>query len=353
MAVQKRGKDSWFIKIYLGRGTNGKKQFYTETFHAPIKSMALARERELKAQLAKIGPSQQIRTLNEWFDRWLDLTAGTVTDSTYRCYKSHIKTLRPLVGELQLWDLSADKLIQAIGKNLDPLEPRSRKNLYATLQTAVRRAIEAKLVPYDALAGFKNPRVPKKQKLVLTKEQIYQALSVTDKYKHGLVIRLILLTGARLEEVLGLTWNRIDWKQNAIIIDQTVDTMKRVLKYETKTANSRRTIRLDEETMYLLKQHKHNQTVRALDSTDLVFRAEDGRPLKYTAVSKTWARIKKAANLPAEITIHGIRHSIVTLLLLQGTPPIMVASLVGHDVSTTVTRYAHQIREGKSLLLQE
>ncbi|NLU51052.1 MAG: tyrosine-type recombinase/integrase [Syntrophomonadaceae bacterium] len=44
--------------------------------------------------------------------------------------------------------------------------------------------------------------------------------------------------------------------------------------------------------------------------------------------------------------IHDIRHSVVTILLTEEVPAITVASLVGHDVSTTVSKYAQQIRTG-------
>lgn len=356
--IQKRGKNSWLIKIYLGRGSDGQEIRYTETFHAPLKSLALARERELKAQFAKIGTGRvEINTLGEWLEHWLKTCAESVSEVTLRWYASHVKTLTPIVGHLKLYTLNSDELKNALQGKLDHLEPRSRRNLHNTLKTAIRAAIDSKKVPYDALAGFKTPRVPKKDRPVLSREDIMRILPLLNKYKHGLVIRIILLTGVRVEEVLGLTWDRVNFQRGRITIDQTVDIKKRELKHDTKTQNSKRSIDLDQETMDLLRQHQQKQASRVVRSikqkNELVFHADDGRPIRYEAVRRTWAFIKKRAGLPPEMRIHDIRHSVVTLLLSEGEPLLRVASLVGHNPSTTVSKYAQQIRVGKSLLLDE
>jgi len=353
--IKKRGKDSWLIRIYLGRKVDGKEKYYCETFYAPLKSMAQARERELKQRLSRVGPKTEVQTLGDWLGRWLEETAPSVSRITIKGYRSHVNVLKPLIGHLSLWDLSAEKLTEALHGKLDHLEPRSKRNLYATLKTAVRAAIDARLAPQDALTGFKQPKVPKKARPVLSREDIQAILPILPQYKHGLVLRLLLLTGARLEEILGLTWSMVDWQKPAVVINQTVDITKREIKHETKTENSRRTVLLDKETMELLKAHKQtqaNHTVRNIKrEQELVFRAADGRPLKYSAIRKTWTAVKKRAGLPPEMRIHDIRHSVVTLLLSEGVPPIVVASLVGHNVATTVSKYAQQVRTGKSLLL--
>lgn len=353
--IRKQGKNSWQIRIYLGRDEKtGKEKFYTETFEAPLKSMAQAREQELKKQFQKLGPRREIMTLGKWLDEWLEDVKNTITDVTYRGYAKHVKALKPMIEHLNLFDLDAEKLKKALRGRFDHLSPRTQKNILTTLKTAVKAAIDARLAPMDALVGFKNVRVPRKPRPVLDREGLTKLVEAASQYKYGLIIRLLAVTGARLGEILGLTWDMVDFKRGAITIDQAVDLQERKLKGEPKTFNSRRTVFLDEETMRLLAEHRQKQareTVRPLKKNEsLVFQAPNGRPVKYTAVYKTFHRSLRSAGLP-EMRIHDIRHSVVSLLLSEGVPVITVAALVGHNVNTTTSKYAQKTKHSKGLEL--
>jgi len=352
--IRKRGKNSWLISIYLGRDhVTGKELRYTETFYAPMKSLVQERERELRRQLhTPSGPKREIMTLDEWFDEWLERQSEKVTPATLRTYKSHVKSLRPLVGEIYLWDIDGAKLDDILHRNLGYLQPKSRRNLYATLQTAIKAAIKRRLVPTDALIGFELPTVPRKNRPVLSRNDLAILLEVLKGYKHGTLVSLIIVTGARVSEILGLTWDMVDLARGTITIDQAVDIKDRKLKPETKNENSRRTIELDAATVELLENHWRKSgkaIVRPIRrNLGLVFQADDGRPIKYGAVRKTLQLALKKADLPL-IRIHGIRHSVITLLLNEGVPPIVVASLVGQDVATTVGTYAQKARKGSAV----
>lgn len=353
--IKKRGKDSWLIKIYLGRGPDGKEIRYTETFHAPLKSMALARERELKAQFARFGPVSDLNTLGEWLDRWLEDCQPSVTEVTWRGYAKHVRRLKPLVGHLNLYNLSAETLRQALRGKLDEVSSRTQKNITDTLRTAIRAGIEARVIPQDALLGWKPVKVPRKERPVLDREGLMKLAETAEQYKYGLVIRLLCVTGARLGEILALTWDKVDWERKSITIDRAADTMKRKLNDDTKTFNGRRTVILDDETINKLAQHRKNQMsgkVRPLKTENLIFQAPSGKPPKYNAILYEFKRALMKAGLP-DMRIHDIRHSVVTLLLKEGIPPILVAALVGHNVNTTTSTYAQQVKVSKSILLIE
>ncbi|MGI6514865.1 MAG: tyrosine-type recombinase/integrase [Syntrophomonadales bacterium] len=351
--IKKRGENTWWIRIYLGRGSDGTPQYYHETFYAPLKSMAQERERELTKQMKHVaGPKRDIMTLNDWLDRWIEDTADSVSHGTLRGYKAHLRQLKPLLGDLILWELDANKLHERLRGRFDHLKPKTKRNIYATLKTAIKAGIDQKIIPSDALTGFKMPKVPKENRSTLSREEIRLLMNTCDGYKHGLVIRLLCVTGARVSEILGLTWESVDLERGTITIDQSVDIKERRQKDDIKTANSRRTIELDVSTLQLLRLHHQsskNTTVRPLQrKKSLVFQAQDGRPLRYEAIRKTLRLALKKAGLPL-IRVHDIRHSVITLLLDEGTPPILVAALVGQDVATTVGRYAQKTRRGKAI----
>src|SRR5690606_25918844 len=123
------------------------------------------------------------------------------------------------------------------------------------VRTVVRDAINNRRVPHDALVGFKIPRAHKKDINTLTEDEMKLIINNCSSYKYELVIRLLILTGARAGEVLGLCEDVSDFKKGSITIQRTMNLQTGILKEEPKTSNSYRTSFLDDETTNLLKEH--------------------------------------------------------------------------------------------------
>lgn len=349
--IRKRGKgDGWEIRISLGKGVKP----YTETFHSPIKSLVRERESNLKKQFNRVGPKREIMTLGQHLDEWLITKKKSVTDVTWRGYSKHVRLIKPYVEHLNLWILDADALETALAKSpLSTYSPRYQKNVLDTLKTAIKAAIKKKRTPVDALVGMETVKVIKQKRRVLTREEIVELLEALKGYKHGLVVRMLLVTGARIGEILGLTWDGIDFEHSTITIDKAVDTQKRKIKDDTKTENAPRSITLDSTTMVLLRQHRHkqnNKVVRPIKNEyALVFTSKDGGPLYYNATRRTLLRALRKINIEKRVRIHDIRHSVITMLLHEGVPVITVAGLVGQDPETTNRVYAHVARMGQGV----
>ena len=132
---------------------------------------------------------------------------------------------------------------------------------------------------------------------------------------------------------------------NEVTIRQAADIRKRELKSKTKSPAGQRTIRLDDETISLLKQHKKDQAVKSF----LVFQ-ENGRILKYSSVAKALDRALKKAGL-THISPHDLRHSVASILLDAGESLSLVAALLGHaNVGVTAAIYSHKLRKGESII---
>lgn len=177
-------------------------------------------------------------------------------------------------------------------------------------------------------------------------------------YKHYLILRLLIVTGMRLGEVLGLKWADVDFEQGTITIRRGIDTRKRQFKPEgdeTKTAGSERTIKMDKETLDLLAAARHERLkqrtrikVSSLRIDDMLIFGDGVRPLGEDAVRKTLRRALKTAELP-RIRVHDLRHSIASILIDAGVPLATVAEFLGHSTpSTTVSTYTHKLRRAKS-----
>ena len=227
---------------------------------------------------------------------------------TWENYEWHVRRLKAAAGHLSLWGLTAGTLQEALAKLTG--SARTVRDSYATLRTALRQAVGWGMLPSNPTAGLRTPKVPRTEKRVLTREELERLLDAARHYKHHLVIRLLGLTGLRLGEVLALRWRDVDLAHGTATVCQSVDLRRRTLK-DTKTDAAVRAIRLDPETVALLREHRRSQAESPVTplrrGADLVFRASDGRPLKESAVRKTLNRALRKAGID-HIRVHDLRH---------------------------------------------
>ncbi len=344
--IQRRGPNRYLITIYLGRDAQGKRILENETFYGSL-SEARLRAAELEVVKRKRGPRKLARTVGEYLETWLERIKGTVSRRTHVTYSWHVRKILPAIGNLQLYGLTAfelqEKLAGLSGK------PKTLKGMYGTLKTAFKQAVAWGLLSTDPKAGIKAPRVPRREITVLTREELVSLLEAAKGYKHHMIIRLLAVTGARLGEILGLTWLDIDLEKGTVTIRRAADTKFRELK-ETKTASSQRILSLDPETVALLRDFQKAQGRGKVASlkrgSALVFASPDGRPVREDAVRRTMARILKKAGLD-HYRLHDLRHTAGSLLLDAGHSLALVAAFLGHSsTATTASTYTHAVRKG-------
>jgi integrase len=170
---------------------------------------------------------------------------------------------------------------------------------------------------------------------------------------------LILATGMRLAEALGLRWADVAPDYDSIRVNYVLaraggdvdDRGRRTARYvldETKTKR-RRTVALPPFAGAALRDHYARQLeerIAAGQPTDegLVFVATTGRPLNEGWVSHRWPKL--AAKAGVATTIHGLRHGQTSLLVALKVHPRVISGRVGHaQVAMSMDRYAHVVEE--------
>ena len=264
-------------------------------------------------------------------------------------------------------EAKAEAIAQAMGKRLgevftvehdmEPLSDRTVLAYHRLISIILAQAEKEMLIPYNAAAKATPPKATKKAPNYFQPETISEILKAleAEPLKWQLITHLLLVTGCRRGEVMGLKWDKVDFKENRVKIDREliVTKSKGVSESTTKTSDIRY-LTLPTETMVLLRKHRREQLRLQLANGDrwidtgYVFTQDNGDHMNPDSVTGWLRDFSKRHNLP-HINPHAFRHTVASVLLANGTDIVTVAAQLGHaSASTTENFYAHIIEENKA-----
>jgi len=151
------------------------------------------------------------------------------------------------------------------------------------------------------------------------------------------VIRIIALTGARRGEIVGLRWQHVDLQAGRIVLPASSH------KTGWKTGEAR-IIGLPT----LAREIISRQPQGAPD--DLVFLPVKGQGALN--VNKPWRAVREEAGLPKGIGLHALRHSVASLMAMDGAQASQIQAITGHRDIRMVQRYVHIADQARSNLAE-
>jgi integrase len=160
---------------------------------------------------------------------------------------------------------------------------------------------------------------------------------------------LLVTTGMRRGEVLGLTWENVDFTNSRLSVVRSLSIVNYhdVRLIQPKTSKGRRSIALDPATLAALQAHRVRQLEERLqwgaawNDSDLVFPREDGTPIHPQRMTSWFEQLSRDACLP-RIRLHDLRHSYATAALAADVPAKVVSERLGHaSVMITLDTYSH------------
>lgn len=244
-----------------------------------------------------------------------------------------------------------------VEKNTEPLSDKTVLEHHRLISTILTQAEKEMLVPYNAAAKATPPRVEKKDPNYFQPETITAILNAleTEPLKWQLITHLMIVTGCRRGEIMGLKWEKVDFENNRVKIDRALLSSKSKGVYEgaTKTSDIR-ILNLPQETMDLLRQHKREQLRLQLLNGDrwvhtgYVFTTDNGDHMNPDSITGWLHDFSRRHNLP-HINPHAFRHTVASVLLANGTDIVTVSKQLGHaSITTTESFYSHIIEENKA-----
>ena len=244
-----------------------------------------------------------------------------------------------------------------VQRNTAPLSDKTVIEHHRLISTILTQAEKEMLVPYNAAAKATPPKAAKHDPNYFQPEDIAAILKAldTEPLKWQLITHLMIVTGCRRGEIMGLQWEKVDFENNRVKIDKALGSSKSKGTYlgNTKTADVRY-LNLPAETMTLLRQHKREQLRLQIANGDrwqhtgFVFTTDEGNHMNPDSITGWLHDFSRRHNLP-HINPHAFRHTVASVLLANGTDIVTVSKQLGHaSVNTTENFYSHIIEENKA-----
>lgn len=363
----KNGETRYEFPAYLGVDplTGKQKRTLKRGFKTRKEAeLALAR---IKIDVAN-GTYQQERaeTYQEVYELWVKQYEKTVEESTYvkttGLFKNHIL---PAMGTYKIEKIHVDVCQKHVDEWASKLKKYRMVKAYAAkvLDFAIKRSyiqtnpfalIDLPSNTFKKAIGADEDKIEN----FYSREQLKEFLSCLERennHKAYVLFRLLAFSGMRKGEALALTWNDLNFTSNELRINKAISEGKfnRLYIKSTKTGDSR-TIKMDDKTMFILKDWKKKQKqdyfilgINTMQPKQLVFSNERNEFIKPQKTIKWIDQIQKKYKL-TKLTTHGLRHTHCSLLFEAGASLKEVQDRLGHtDVKTTMNIYAHVTKKAK------
>ena len=243
-------------------------------------------------------------------------------------------------------------LVETDGRQLAPKTILEHHRLVRTILAQAEREM---LVPYNAAAKATPPKSTRSEPDYFQPADIVRIREAlqTEPLKWRTITELLIITGCRRGEIMGLRWNRVDFQKRTIRIDTNLlySPKRGIYTSTTKTEGSVRTLKLPVETMGLLKEYRREyidlrqKMGDQWHETGFLFVKEDGTPMIPDSITAWLRKFSKRHGLP-HIHPHSFRHSAASILIHSGTDVVTVSKRLGHaNTSTTLNIYSHILAE--------
>ena len=294
--------------------------------------------------------------LNEWLDIWLNEYTGHLKASTLAEYRQIVRNyIKPGIGGLMLCDIRSphiQRFVNDLTRGKKALSAGTTKNVFNTLRGALTAACKVGYLKKNPCVGCSLPRAAKNTKTKWLEADEIIAFTEASKGSHCEDLFFVLLnTGMRISECLGLRWSRIDFKNGTITIDgqltlQRENGQPREI-VDTKNGKSRtfKPALAVMERLQVVQRRQKEWRLRAGEIWDnpngLVFTNEAGEALPYKTVRDRFQAVMKKAGITGR-TLHTLRHTCISELCRAGVDPKTVSAMMGHaTVRFTLDVYGH------------
>jgi integrase len=340
----------WMGVVHFGYDTRGnpiRKSVSARTKREAAKKLtALVRQRD-----DGLPPPDNRLTvkdlLTRWYDEELRIQVAPSTAENYRSIFTH--HIVSMLGRKTVANLTMADVNRLMAAALDEHKSASTvRRIRAVLVQALDYAVREGVVGRNVAALTKGPKMPRKEGRTLTPDQAKRLLSSLAGHRYEVLYVLMLTTGLRRGEALGLRWEDLDLSRGIVMVRRLPKREGgRLVTADTKTAKSRRAVNLPAPVILALRDHRTRQKRARLalgpawHESGFVFTSEIGTPVDPRNLYRDFASVCQKAKI-GKWHPHELRHSAASLMLAQGVPLQVVSDVLGHSsIRLTADVYGH------------
>ena len=315
-------------------------------------------------------------TVDAWFSFWIENIVGDLAPNTLRNYRERYKqNIQPIIGTMLLSDVKPMHCKKVLLSMDVDYAGSTIRQTYITMGTMSKAAKMNDLIykhPMDGVRFTKPVRATDDIKF-LTRDEQRVFLETAKRSRNYNQYALILETGLRTGEIIGLTWDAIDFEKRTLTVNKTLEFRHGEQYWRVgppKTQQSYRTIPLTSHAYDILKQlysqvserkesELLNSTLEYMDRRtgetaslcmrNLVFiNWRTGEPAQNSSYDTHLYKLCDEAGI-RRFCMHALRHTYATRAIESGMQPKVLQKLLGHaSIKTTMDRYVHVTNDSMS-----
>jgi integrase len=242
------------------------------------------------------------------------------------------------------------------------------RQTFITMGTMFRAAVSNDIIPKHPMDGVRYTKPVRAVSDIhfLTVDEQNRFIKAAGRSHNYRQYALLLETGLRISEMIGLTWDSIDWKKRTLTVSKTLEYRHQTHIWRAgppKTEHSYRTIPLTDKAYQILKdcyeecssrkeaeslsnvlEYMDRRTggTKCLVMRDLVFiNYRTGETAKNSSYDTHLYKLCDEAGI-GRFCMHALRHTHATRAIEAGVQPKVLLQLLGHaSIKTTMDRYLH------------
>ncbi len=358
--IRKRKNGTWEARFTVGKDMYGRQI---------QRSVYGSTQEEVRQKLAKavvsIDENTYVEpcklTLEQWISEWLDAyVKDSVKPYTFDQYVSICNVhIIPALGHLKIADISPVQVQHFYNRLFrgKALSAKTIKNVHGVLHRSLNQAVKIGYLQKNPTEVCELPKCEKTKITPLESDDIKKFLTAISGHQFELVYYVTLFSGMRLGEVLGLTWDCVNFQENTILVNKQLQKTSKVKGtfhlVSTKSSNERAIV-LAPTVMAKLSEMKARQEEWAEvagpawnNELNLVFTNELGEHLYHETVYRNYKRVVRSIGLDDK-RFHDLRHSFAVMSLESGDDIKTVQENLGHSTASfTLDKYGHTTRNMK------
>lgn len=312
-----------------------------------------AQEREIKAQMAREAAKHP--TLQEYGERvFMPAKVVTISENTRAGFQGYLDNrIYPALGSFKLRDITPANLSGFLSSlQAEGLAHGTVLRCYTILRSLFKMAYMNDVIDRNPLDKVERPR-PRKDEIQAEKVDAYTAKELAyilecaerEPLHWKLLFHLLIDTGLRRGECLGIQWQDIDFKAGTVTIRRSISyTPQKGVYVDTPKTGRERTIDVAPEIISMLRQHRRVQAQKAI-SAFVFTHGTTPEPMNPQTVTRHLGLFGKKYGIEG-LHPHKLRHSFASVAITSGADIASVSEKLGHaDKSMTLKMYTHADQE--------